>query len=47
MDKAFCVPKYVTVKLNPSEIKKKTLFKMFPRRRKNNPQWKNIKIYVI
>lgn len=24
MDKAFCVPKYVTVKLSLSEIKKKT-----------------------
>jgi hypothetical protein len=30
MDKAFCMPKYATVKLRLSEIK--TLFKTFPRR---------------
>lgn len=44
MDKVFCVPKYVTVKSKTiRDIKKKTLFKMFPRRGKNNPRWKILK----
>lgn len=46
MDKAFCMPKYATVK-SKTIRDKDTIQKVSKKRRKNNPQWKNNKIYVI